>query len=620
VDASETRSADPPSPAAGHSPQQRTDQQRTERFDLRALYETSSLLSSSLELDFVLDNLLLTALSKLLVMRGAVLLWRPAEGGYRVAATKGGTQMEEGTVLALDDERLSLDRDDDGEPMRGAGVPAPLRERGVALALPLRSGERRLGLLVLGPKATGAPFADAEVEFIASLASMSAAAVGNALLVEELRTANRDLDGKVQQMNTLFDLSQEMGATREEARLGKLLSYALMGQMAVRRHLFLLRQDAAAEDDSANGPRRPFQTVVRGGGADDVEVTPALTEAICGRRKLVRPADEDGASWDALAEAGFDIVLPIRHRDEVCAALALGPKLTGAPYETGDIEFLYSLGNLAYTSLRNARLLEEQIEKERLEREIALARQAQKRLLPQQLPAANGVELAARTVPSREVGGDYYDVLSLPGRADDESERLLLAIADVTGKGVAASLLMANVQAALRALAPAAPPQQTLALDELAARLNRVICDNTDAGTFITFFAAAYAPAAHTLDYVNAGHNPPMLLRAGGELERLETGGLLLGVMSGADYDSGRVELAEGDTLAIFTDGATEAMNPDDEEFGEARLAESLRAHRDVSAEGLLDAVFEDVRAFAGTPAPLSDDLTMVVLRVTRDT
>ncbi|PSQ93452.1 MAG: protein serine phosphatase [Bacteroidetes bacterium SW_4_67_19] len=593
MDASETRSADPPSPAAGHSPQQRTDQQRTERFDLRALYETSSLLSSSLELDFVLGNLLLTALSKLLVTRGAVLLWRPAEGGYRVAATKGGTQMEEGTVLALDDERRSLDRDDDGEPMRGAGVPAPLRERGVALALPLRSGERRLGLLVLGPKATGAPFADAEVEFVASLASMSAAAVGNALLVEELRTANRDLDGKVQQMNTLFDLSQEMGAIREEARLGKLLSYALMGQMAVRRHLFLLRQDDDdAEDDSANGPRRPFQTVVRGGGADDVEVTPALTEAICGRRKLVRPADEDGASWDALAEAGFDIVLPIRHRDEVCAALALGPKLTGAPYETGDIEFLYSLGNLAYTSLRNARLLEEQIEKERLEQEIALARQAQQRLLPQQLPAANGVELAARTVPSREVGGDYYDVLSLPGRADDESERLLLAIADVTGKGVAASLLMANVQAA------------------------RKLADQPGQSAGVVARAGPHPEVAHTLDYVNAGHNPPMLLRAGGELERLETGGLLLGVMSGADYDSGRVELAEGDTLAIFTDGATEAMNPDDEEFGEARLAESLRAHRDVSAEGVLDAVFEDVRAFAGAPAPLGDDLTMVVLRV----
>lgn len=586
---------------------------RTDRFDLHALYETSRLLGGSLELDFVLDNLLLTALSKLLVTRGAVLLWRPAEGGYRVAASKGDLGLTEGAVLALGGDAPTQAGD---EPMQGDAVPEPLKERGAALVLPLQRSERRLGLLALGPKATGDSFQTAEVEFVASLAGMSAAAVENALLVEELRQANRDLDGKVQEMNTLFDLSQEMGATLDEERLGKLLSYALMGQMAVRRHLFLVRERGRDAEDALH----PFQTVVTRGV--EVEMTPALTEAICGRRELVRLEDEDGSGedappWQSLREAGLEVVLPIRHQEETCAALALGPKLTEKPYEPGDIEFLYSLGNLALTSLQNARLVEEQIEMERLEQEIALARDAQNRLLPQELPAVDGTAVAARTVPSREVGGDYYDVVALPGSGEngDAGECLLLAIADVTGKGVPASLLMANLQAALKALVPAGLP-----LDELTARLNRVACQNTDMGTFITFFVAIYDPATHALDYVNAGHNPPMLLRADDgdteDPELLETGGLLLGVMSGASYERGHLQLQPGDALAIFTDGAPEAMSPDGREFGEERLAESLRAHHPGGAEALLDGVFEDVRAFAGHPPYLSDDLTMIALQV----
>jgi sigma-B regulation protein RsbU (phosphoserine phosphatase) len=605
-----------------------------ERFDLHALYETSRLLGSSLELDFVLGNLLLTALSKLLVTRGAVLLWRPAEGGYRVAAQKGELALAEGDVLTLEDGEGPGHLAASDAPLWGNALPGPLAERGVALALPLQRGERQLGLLALGPKATGAPFETPEVEFVASLASMSAAAVENALLVEELRQANRDLDGKVQELNTLFDLSQEMGATLEEERLGKLFSYALMGQMAVRRHLFLVREGGT----DADGTPLPFRAVAQGHGTPAaLAETPALTEALCARRELVRLSDrpdagegesgeEAGAPWQALREAGLEIVLPIRQQEETRAALALGPKLTEKPYAPGDIEFLYSLGHLALTSLQNARLVAEQIEMERLEQEIALARDAQERLLPGQLPEVQGAEVAARTVPSREVGGDYYDVIALPGGAEEDSEAdpgcLLLAIADVTGKGVPASLLMANLQAALRALVPADRAGESLSLSELAGCLNRVACQNTDAGTFVTFFVATYDPATRTLDYVNAGHNPPMLLRAdggdAGEPERLETGGLLLGVMRGASYETGHASLRPGDALAIFTDGAPEAMTPDGEEFGEKRLAGSLRAHHPGGPEVLLDGVFEDVRAFAGHPPYLSDDLTMIALAVPR--
>lgn len=564
---------------------------RTDRFDLRALYETSRLLSASLDLDFVLENLLLTAMSKLFVTRGAVLFYEPLEDACRIVAVKGKVGLQKG-------EYLSLEQKPGVEILRGDSVPPPLAEHDLKLVLPLVHGHRKIGWLALGSKATGRAFTASEMEFIRSLVNMSSSAVHNALLVEELKQANRDLDAKVQALNTLFDLSQEFNATVDRERLVKLLSFALMGQMTVHKYLFLLRP-ADSEDE------RDARVAAAKGISKSVLETEQMV-ALCRTEKLVRLEDapEGPPVWDLLREHGFSLVLPIRHRGETCAVLCLGPKLTEAPYEPGDIEFLYSLGNLAFVSIQNSHLVEEQIEKRQLEKEISLARDIQQRLLPRTLPQVPGVELAGRATPSRQVGGDYYDIIQIGG------DRLLLAIADVTGKGVPAALLMANLQACLHTLHPI-----DMTLEEATARINRVICDNTDAAKFITFFHGIYHPDEGKIDYVNAGHNPPCVVRADGELERLEAGGLLLGVMSSATYERGIIQLAPGDLFVSFTDGVTEAMNPEEEEYGEERLIACLREHRHQSAQEVLEAVHADVQDFAGRPEFMSDDLTMIVLK-----
>ncbi len=562
---------------------------RTDRFGLRALYETSRLLSASLDLDFVLENLLLTAMSKLLTTRGVVVFYDPLDEACRVTAVKGGAGFERG-------ERVPLEPPSANAVLHEDDVPSPLRAHGMTLALPITHGYRKIGWLALGAKATGQPFAAHEMEFIRSLVNMSSAAVHNALLVGELQQANRDLDAKVQALNTLFDLSQEFNTTLDRRRLVKLLSFALMGQMAVQRHLFLLRRDAEVELE-----------VVAARGIRASAVTEEQRQALCGLETLVRlEADgEEPASWQALRNQGLDLILPIRHQGQTCAVLGLGPKLTETPYTPGDVEFLYALGNLAFVSIQNTYLVEEQIEKRRMEEEMRLARDMQERLLPAALPPVPGATLAARNVPSREVGGDYYDVMEL------SEGRLLLAIADVTGKGVPAALLMANLQACLHALGPV-----EMSLEEGTARVNRVICENTDAATFITFFCAIYYPGEQRLDYVNAGHNPPLVLRASGVVDRLETGGLLLGVLRSAPYEQGTVSLAPGDVLACFTDGATEAMNAAEEEYEEGRLIDCLKRHRNEEAGAILEAVRADIRAFAGESPFLDDDLTLLVLRV----
>lgn len=561
---------------------------QTSRFDLRALLETSRLLASSLELDFVLGNLLLVAMSKLFVTRGAVLLEDPLAGGFRVEAVKGVRTLRRGDVLAL--ARVPE------RPLEGVGVPEALAAHGVALLLPIAYHERVIGLLALGAKPTGGGFSGDEHAFIDALVHMSAAAVHNARVVAELQQANRELGHKVQQLNTLFDLSQEFNRAPEAERAARLLSFALMGQLLVQRFAFLLR--------------------ARGGGGLEVAaahhagaLSPETLERLETLGRLLLLGEEgDEPAWTELRVRGFELAVPLRMKEETGGVLLLGPKRTGRPYEADEVEFVAALGALALTAVENARGVADRIERERLEEELRLARTIQERLLPQELPEVAGAGLAALNLPSRFVAGDYYDAAVL------DEHRLGVAVADVSGKGIPASLLMSNLQAAIQAL-HGSLAAGTLSLAQATERLNRIIYRNTGLTTFITLFWGIFDGRDGSFRYVNAGHDPPLLLLEGG-VERLEEGGPLLGVIPEAAYDEGRARLGPGDALVLFTDGVTEAWSaadPDDE-YGEGRLAAAAHAHREEPAEAILAAVRADVRRHTGE-GPLEDDLTLLVLK-----
>jgi len=305
-----------------------------------------------------------------------------------------------------------------------------------------------------------------------------------------------------------------------------------------------------------------------------------------------------------LSELGLEIAIPLKLRGSTEGVLCLGKKMTGQDYQPGDVEFLYALGNLALTSIQNTYLVEDQIEGARMAQEMNLAREIQEGLLPSELPVCEKIDIAAYATPSREVSGDYYDAVSLDG------DRLMLAVADVTGKGMPASLLMANMQACLRIVLPL-----DITVEDATARINDVIHGNTGFDKFITFFWGICDRNAKIFTYVNAGHNPPVHIAPDGTLTHLEEGGLLLGIMGGVAYERGQIELHSGDVVAMFTDGVTEAMNPEDEEYDDPRLEELLVKVRDKSAQGILDTVIEDVEAFT-RGAPQSDDITMIVMKV----
>ncbi|MEM1268874.1 MAG: SpoIIE family protein phosphatase [Bacteroidota bacterium] len=566
----------------------------SDRYALRALYETSQLLGSSLDLQFVLNNLLLISMTKVFVTRGLVLTYDPIRGTHRVATAKGLTAWTEGDELDLGGPPASSDElcDDD--------VPAPLAEHRIALLLPIQHHDRHIGYLALGRKLDGQPCQGAELEFVKSLVNISSAAVQNSLIVSELQQANRDLDAKIQELNTLFDLSQEFNATRERSRLVRLFSFALMGQLLVQRHLFLVcpPQPEEEEDD-------PEMVVVIAQGVDEERLGDEVIQEVRVLKSFVVRDDDakDEPEQTLLRDLGLELLIPLRVRGKTQGALGLGRKMTGQRYEPDDLEFLFALGNLALTAVQNTYLVEEQIEKERLAQEMRLARSIQERLLPQTVPTAPGLDVAAYTTPSRDISGDYYDVLKLP------DGRLVVAIADVTGKGVPASLLMANVQACLRFALPL-----ELTLEDATTRINDVIHSNTGFDKFITFFWGIYHPESARFSYVNAGHDPPMLIRADGSLERLEAGGLLLGVFAGSQYERGEITLDAGDVLTLYTDGVSEAMNPASEEYTEERLLTQLNACHAAAAQTVANRIVTDVRRHTAG-APQSDDITLIVMK-----
>jgi len=248
----------------------------------------------------------------------------------------------------------------------------------------------------------------------------------------------------------------------------------------------------------------------------------------------------------------------------------------------------------------------ETAQRERLNRELEIAREVQEDLFPQRLPVAPGLDYLGQCRPAREVGGDYYDFLELP------NDKLGIAIGDVSGKGVGAALMMASLEASLRALASVVNDPA-----ELIERVSGLVYQASSASRYATLFYCLYDPASRCLSYVNAGHNPPVVLRSSGgsfQVFRLETGGPVVGLFRHG-YECGAFSHEAGDLLILFTDGVSESMNVRFEEWGEARMIELAKECYGLPASEVLRRILSAAQAFAAG-APQHDDMTLVVIRV----
>jgi sigma-B regulation protein RsbU (phosphoserine phosphatase) len=244
-----------------------------------------------------------------------------------------------------------------------------------------------------------------------------------------------------------------------------------------------------------------------------------------------------------------------------------------------------------------------------MKRDLQIAREIQTWLLPGAPPQIPGISIAYATRPANTVAGDYYDVFPRPGKTPDEN-RVMFAVADVAGKSIPAAMLMATFQASLKTLSTA-----QVALPELVANMNKYACSNSQGGLrFTTAFLAEYDTVRRIFTYINAGHNTPILRRSSGLIERLDVGGLPIGIHAEAKYESASVALAPGDWLIIFTDGLVEAVNAKDEEFDEPRLLSTLEAGVATAPKELLERLMSNLDIFVGT-TPQHDDVTCLLVK-----
>ena len=300
------------------------------------------------------------------------------------------------------------------------------------------------------------------------------------------------------------------------------------------------------------------------------------------------------------------LTVPIRNRAKrIVGVLQLLNKQNGA-FGEGDLRFLDAISDHMAIAMENATLHMELIEKQRMQQELQLGREIQSRLLPKPPSDVRDTELAAMTLPCFEVGGDYYDFLELP------NGDLGVAIGDVSGKGVSAALIMSSLQAALRV---AAPIESDIAM--LITRLNALIHRSTFGRKYVTFFFGRYTPSTGALRYVNAGHNPPMLV-ADGSVRRLDSTARPIGLLPENRAAEASVTIEPGATLFLYTDGLNEATNADDEELGMERLETLVHEACALPADAIAPRVLAEITSFEAGAHP-NDDKTIVVLRRVTD-
>ncbi|MGA9118564.1 MAG: SpoIIE family protein phosphatase [Bacteroidota bacterium] len=587
------------SPAKARSRQQQgssvADASYESHFDNQAVFEFSTVINSSLDQDFIHSHILRTLMGKLMSARGMVLQADPESNkSYVIEKVKGFEAGIQGTRIVIPRMPRVLAMLGHSSASRQPWM-AELANLGVRILLPLMIVDKPIGALAFGERFSDRPLLAREKTYLRSLANISATAIEKARTIDALQLVNRKLDRKIQELNTLFDLGKEFGSLLDREKLVRLLVFSLLGQVGVSRYLIALR----------DGPDMNVVAAKTDGTAPQGELLSKVANvkaATLVENLVVRQATDPRP---ILNDLGLKIIVPMQLQGETRGVLLLGEKLNKEGYAAPDIEFLASLANLAIISIENARLFNEALEKQKMENELMIAREIQKGLLPSVLPTIDRLDIAATNISSKQVGGDYYDIVPTT------DGRHIIAIGDVSGKGTPAALLMANLQATIRALVPL-----NLTLSEQTGRVNDLLCQNTGGNKFVTFFWGYISSDQNTLTYVNAGHNYPYLFHTDGSVDRLDKGGMILGIMPAIrPYEEAAIPLSPGDILVLFTDGVSEAMNRVSEEFGEDRLEAAVRAQWDSTASEIIEAVHRQIQEFT-VGAPQSDDITMMVVKV----
>ncbi|MDZ7637675.1 MAG: PP2C family protein-serine/threonine phosphatase [Bryobacterales bacterium] len=540
-----------------------------DKLQLEDLLESVEVLNATLSLPDILQHLLRISQARALATRGVAAV-RNASGNLEAVVTHGVRGIEAGAVVSED----------------------ALREKGLEAILPIGTGVAPTGLIALGGVAAK-DFEMSELPGLRILLGFGATAIANATAHDEAKRLNERMNQRLQELRALLDFGRGLTSTLDAEEVVQMLALTFAGRWAISRYAVHAWRDGQDHVFRARG------------------FTFAQAEALAGHHQNLNEAVILGAGEELewLRELGVppgSMLIPLRSSEQMIGLILCGTRLNKRPYKQEDLEFGLTMASRAAGSLENAWFLKEALVAREIERELQLAANIQQDLFPKRIPVAEGWEVAARNRQARQVGGDYFDGMRL---MRDDSRRILYLVADVAGKGIGSALLMSNIQATLRALLDHEPTLQAVAREA-----NQLLFANTPSNRYATAFLLLLDPETGFADFVNCAHNNPLLLRANGEVELLDGPGLALGLMAFETQEQAMVEIRPGDILAIYTDGVSEALNLEDEEFGIERLGDVMKRLRSEDAETIVEGIFQAIEYHVGD-APQHDDITLMVLR-----
>lgn len=418
------------------------------------------------------------------------------------------------------------------------------------------------------------------------------------------RLPRRDTNGYVHRLESLIEAAKTLNKTLDlDELLNVILNLATKNLDADRGTIYLIDQKR----------KELWSRVVK--GKELVEIRLPLGTGIAGTVASTGETVNLEDAWkDKRFFSGFDVrtgfvtktmlCMPMRNREEKTIGVFQIINKNSGVFDREDEQFLSAFSDHVALAIENAYLLQARVEQERVEREIQIAGEIQSKLIPSELPQIPGYHIDATAIPCKTIGGDYYDVIPI----DDDN--FVLVVADVSGKGIPAALLVSTLNAALHAYI-----QTSISLADLVQKLNTIVYKNTPPERYITFFIAILNTRRHQLMYVNAGHNFPYRVQNGkSDFDNLSAGGLPLGMFDHAEYTAETITVEPGDLLVFYSDGVTEAMDKKYEEYGETRFRDCIVKNLPRDLKDLKQTIIDDIQGFVGSE-PQSDDLTLMVAR-----
>lgn len=562
------------------------------QIELNSLIEFSQLINSNLNLDFIFGNILLSIMGKMMITKGLFLVknFSKEENSYTINTLKGLNQNYKNREIEFEFPRLSIFSSADFKDRDNF-----FTKNNLDFFFKIFFSDKFLGVLCLGKKISKELITKEETIFIETMLNISAPAIENSLKFNEIKSLNDELNTQVNQLKSLFELSKELNTNfQDREMIIKLLNYTLLGNFGVKELLIFskFRSDK-------------FYLLNR---KKDLSIDDEFIDSLekINKPVLINEYSENYAV-NFLNKKNYRLLFPIKNNGKIESIVCLGNKLNKKDFTEEDLQFLESILNLSVISLDNTVLFNEYIEKQKIENELKIAREMQIALLPKELPEISNYRISAVNIPALHVGGDYYDIIKL------SDSKYAFAIADVSGKGTPASLLMSNIQSAIHSFLKLYE-ENTFDLSDVTEKINELIFENTTIEKFITFFWGILDCEKHSFTYINAGHNPPLHI-SDNKVTLLDKGGLMLGVLEKeVRYESEQIYFDENDILIFYTDGVTEAVNHLNEEFGEERLTRTALHNSRKSPSEILNIIIKDIESFA-KGLNQHDDITLIILK-----